>query len=265
MMRRCRLFIILPVLALLASSGWAQDCVTRDFKDVQARAMALLTAYTPKDILLVFDIDNTLLAMNQDLGSNQWFDWQKYELKPGDPAKVENLLEAQGLLFAVSGMHPPQRDLPEIFSRLRAAGFPILALTSRGNEYRNAAERELEKNGYGFETFPVPLKNGNLVPCIGDDRRAAYLNGIFMTGGRNKGEMLDCLLKQAAASYKIVIMVDDALSNLEAVKAKVTGIAVETYLYNAEDGNVARFEKNPKDAVAADYWRFVRTLKEILR
>ena len=34
----------------------------------------------PEHVLLVLDIDNTLLAMNQDLGSDQWFEWQRYLL-----------------------------------------------------------------------------------------------------------------------------------------------------------------------------------------
>jgi hypothetical protein len=46
---------------------------------------------------------------------------------------------------------------------------------------------------------------------------------------------------------------------------EMDGVAVETFLYNAEDGNVARFQKNPKDAVITDYDKLVRVIGEILR
>ena len=60
------------------------------------------------------------------------------------------LLEAQGMLYNLAKMHPPQKDLPAIIGRLQGLGIHTLVLTSRGPEFRVATERELRQNGYDF-------------------------------------------------------------------------------------------------------------------
>ena len=72
-------------------------------------------------VLVIFDIDNTLLAMEQELGSDQWYDWQK-ELQKEDPCSdmlVSNRLAVQGALFFASAMRPTQPDAAEQVQRLQ--------------------------------------------------------------------------------------------------------------------------------------------------
>ena len=69
------------------------------------RSIATSNKYGAEHVLLVVDIDNTMLAMNRPLGSDQWFEWQDYLLKnePDSPYLVadtfDGLLEVQGLLY----------------------------------------------------------------------------------------------------------------------------------------------------------------------
>ena len=83
-------------------------------------------------MLLVLDLDNTLLAMDNSLGSDQWFEWQKYLLEHEPKSKslvaesFAGLLEAQGLLYNLSHMHPPQENLPGMIRKLQASGFARL-------------------------------------------------------------------------------------------------------------------------------------------
>ena len=66
------------------------------------------------------------MAMDNDLGSDQWFEWQKYllENEPKSPHLVaktfDGLLEAQGILYNLGHMHPPQAELAG--DHRRAAG-----------------------------------------------------------------------------------------------------------------------------------------------
>ncbi len=46
------------------------------FTEIDDRVTELSALYGPQGVLLVFDIDNTLLASDQPLGSSQWYDWQ---------------------------------------------------------------------------------------------------------------------------------------------------------------------------------------------
>ena len=85
--------------------------------------------------------------MNQDLGSDQWFNWQESLLEEDKnhadlvAPDFPGLLEVQGILFALSSMHPPQPDLPEMVEGLSEQGVTIVVLTSRGKEFRNASQR----------------------------------------------------------------------------------------------------------------------------
>ena len=55
----------------------AQDYETADLADITADTLKLAQMTVKENILVVFDIDNTLLAMEQGLGSDQWYEWQK--------------------------------------------------------------------------------------------------------------------------------------------------------------------------------------------
>src|SRR5882724_895334 len=74
--------------SLSALAGEIRD--TSDFKDVAAQVEKYCDQYGPEHVLLVCDLDNTLMAMNHPLGSDQWFEWQRYliEHDPKSPERV---------------------------------------------------------------------------------------------------------------------------------------------------------------------------------
>jgi hypothetical protein len=106
----------------------------------------------PEDTLVVFDIDNTLLKMNQDLGSDAWFNWQNGLLKVSPPSGVAHdingLLNIQRLLYDLSGMGPPESSTPEFVAELRSVGYPVMMLTGRGPGTLSATLRELADEKY---------------------------------------------------------------------------------------------------------------------
>jgi hypothetical protein len=55
----------------------ARDKETADLADVTADVLALARQSGNDRVLVVFDIDNTILAMEQGLGADQWYEWQK--------------------------------------------------------------------------------------------------------------------------------------------------------------------------------------------
>ena len=132
---------------------------TKEFADVVAAVNRYVEKYGAEHVLLVLDIDNTIMAMNQDLGSDHWFEWQDYLLKhePDSPYLVADsfpeLLEVQGILYNLSRMHPPQPEQPMLIAELQNRGISTIILTSRGPEFRVATERELKRCGYDIATF----------------------------------------------------------------------------------------------------------------
>ncbi len=266
------------VLAGLAHGQDQQERTAFGFEQVQAEAMRLAELNGgSQNVLLVFDIDNTLLAMNQDLGSDQWFDWQK-SLPADDPWNVKNLLgedllDVQGFLYSVGSMRATDPlNQPRIVRELQHAGFSTLLLTSRGPEFRDATRRELLANGYDFRASTIAPREGypdSYLPYqldkpaesgitkreaeqwLGDTkpRRVSYREGVYMTAGQHKGAMLRMLLHRTgnAGKFSHLIFVDDNARHTASVRsafAPTNNATAVTFHYTREASNVFRFKEN---------------------
>jgi microsomal dipeptidase-like Zn-dependent dipeptidase len=71
---------------------------TKDFADVAAAVESVVEKYGAEHVLLALDIDNTMMSMDNDLGSDHWFEWQRYllENEPDSPLLVAKTFD--GLL-----------------------------------------------------------------------------------------------------------------------------------------------------------------------
>src|SRR5262249_31785862 len=159
----------------------------------------------------VLDIDNTVMSMESDLGSDHWFEWQHYllENEPNSSHLVAKtfpgLLEAQGILYNRGHMRPTQPEEPSLIARLQKRGVATILLTSRGPEFRGPTERELKRCGYDFATTALPAnvpkneylaydpakpeKSGLTAEEVAKyklpaPRPVLYANGVFMTAGQ---------------------------------------------------------------------------------
>jgi hypothetical protein len=275
--------------ALRASEITATD----DFREVAAAVVRYANELGPQHVMLVLDIDNTLLKMNQDLGSEQWFEWQRYLLDHEPRSNdlmvdsFEELLETQGVLYSLSRMRPPQRDLPIVISRLQGLGIHTLVLTSRGSEFRAATERELRRNGFDFGASALPVRNlpgGSYLPYDLDDLAAdglterdvsafgltepkpvTYENGIYMTAGQSKGAMLRAILHHADADIRAVVYADDVIRHVAYVFAAVAGRGGEVtgFHYTREEPRIKRFQYGDKEEVARDWRKLNRALQDV--
>lgn len=279
---------------------------TEDFSDVYDEAIRLGDIYGPENVLLVFDIDNTLLAMRRGLGSDQWYGWQT-GMDATDPQRVGDftaVLDVQGLLYAASSMRPTSEDQPAMVKSLQEKGFPALMLTSRGYTFRDSTRRELEKNGYGFQTsapqpysenaigfiapyFPygeTPVEEAGLSPeevafwlkredgSLRRPRLVSYSEGIYMTAGQNKGLMLRLLLERLGRTgeYDAIVFADDLKKHTERMQRAFrddSTIQLTTFHYRAEDHVVEAFMENANgalDTAANDWERLWSLLNEVV-
>ena len=92
---------------------------TPDLIDVVRDAELLAGGAGAEQVLVVFDLDNTLLAMEQGLGSDQWYEWQKeqFSQEPCDARVVADRLAVQGALYFASAMRPTQPVTPSTVIR----------------------------------------------------------------------------------------------------------------------------------------------------
>jgi hypothetical protein len=266
---------------------------TEDFADVAATVNRYVDQYGAKHVLLALDIDNTVMSMDNDLGSDHWFEWQNYLLKnePDSPLLVAKdfpgLLEVQGTLYNLGHMHPPQPETPAIIARLQEMGIATILLTSRGPEFRVATERELTRCGYDIAATALPVRGVPGGPYLAYDlakperdgltaaeivtfklpapKPVSYANGLFMTAGQHKGIMMLTLLNDATRDIKAVVYVDDNVRHVGNVFAAAIDrdIDVASFHYKREDLRVQRFAYGDKRDVDARWRALQRTIHDV--
>ena len=264
------LSLLLMILATCATTPQADTWLreTDSLVYVVEDAQGLAKIHGTERVLVVFDIDNTLMAMEQGLGSDQWYQWQKNLLlaDPCDARLVSDRLAVQGALFFISAMRSTQADAAQLVQRLQDDGLNVIALTSRGPEFRLATFRELRRNGYSFYASAIGPGRGYPEAFVpeGGSRPARYEDGVFLTAGQHKGDMLRALLEKTATPWPAVIVVaDDKERNLRAVLETFegTGTAVHAWRYSREDTAVSSFDLDK----ATELWLQIRpALQQIL-
>lgn len=212
-----------------------------------------LKADKSKRVLVVFDIDDTLLTVPGDLGSEGWLGGKLDEAK-GEQRDV--ILYEQTLWLTLAGLKPTQDDGPQRVRDLQSAGIPVYTLSARGSELRGATERALMAVGYDFSMAPECVKplctrRGRL----GDDeiRKAAQKlkvalpegphrditvsDGIMLAAGQDKGEMVQLLAASIAKKpFTDIVFVDDSRRNIDDVVRAATTTSKITF-------HVFRYEK----------------------
>jgi hypothetical protein len=211
------------------------------------------------NMLVVLDIDNTLLAMEQDLGSDQWYYWQKAleEEDPCHPALVDDRLAVQGAVFFASAMRPTQDDAAQQVVRMQEAGLKVIVLTARGPGFKLSTFRELRRNGFNFWPSAWPPQQGFGQPFVpeGGTRPALYEDGVIFAAGQDKGMTLKSVLDMSGQPYpQLIVMVDDKQENLKSVMKAFSwsSTKVHAWRFTREDTTVAAFDPDRAAALWAE-------------
>lgn len=251
-MRKFTLLLIAQLLVSTAFASWKSE--TNSHREVYEFVLNQVSkeGISPKDALIVYDIDNTLLKMKQNFGSDQWFNWQSNCLKIQCPELIakdfQDLIDLQYEIFTMAKMDPTEDYAPQAVRSLQEKGFSVIALTSRGPESRNATERELRRNNYDFSpTFFGESIATSFTPT-GQKRIASYQNGVFMTSGMHKGQMLKYLLDRFQKHYKFIMFIDDHKKHTDRVFDIFlnTDSSIYTFRYGLEDNKVENFNLSDK-------------------
>ena len=228
--------------------------------DVNDLSLAVAEAKTDQEgtasqrILLVFDIDNTLLTMPQFLGSDQWFNYHAGLISAGkdtDFSKFEELIAAQTALFSLASMKPTQDDVGNLIDQANSHGVDVFLLSARGPDLYSATKRELSRNRIAFTvpqacSFVICSLGGSYGdaeirraigafggrPAPSPYREIVIRDGIMLVSGQDKGTMLRVLLAAIpAGTYKKIIFVDDTQKNIDSVAASGIPLTLSLYHY----------------------------------
>lgn len=241
-----------------------------------ASELALADHAAKKRVLFVVDIDDTILTMPQDLGSEAWLSERMAAIKARTPAgqtpDYEPIFYEQSLWYQVTNMQPTQADGPAVIAGLQDAGIPVYALTARDPNLRGQTERALTKAGYDLSKAPdcakpLCVRRGRLrdgeIRAAGAALKvslvdAAYRevtvqDGVMMVAGQDKGTML-LLLMGSLGKYDAVYFLDDSRRNIDNVArvAKTSKTPIYVYHYTGVLPKVEALHKDKARLSAAD-------------
>ena len=224
------------------------------------------------NVLVFLDLDNTLLAMEKPLGSDQWFTWQSKLLKsddknPESKFKVSKdfytLLNITEELFLNGGMRPVEDKTVGFVKKLQESGHKVVILTSRGGNNMKATLRELNKNSLDFSKSSLGKGSKEFFLPFGKDskkkqRKVMFTKGVFMTAGQHKGEMTQVLMKKYKYKSPCIVHVDDHTRHTTRVQETYKNLKTRafTFRYGAEDNLVKKFHSGSKAEVHNEWTKF---------
>lgn len=210
----------------------------------------MIQGQNPRKLLVVFDIDNTILSSTKYLGSDAWATWKSAQIKKYDPSRFGDFLDWLGILFQLSPMKLTERNTPYIIKQLQKKGVAVMALTSRSTPFRAPTLRELKKQGVDLSlTAPGKPIGGEFTPKS-FKRNLSYSEGVMMVSGQHKGQALTYLLRKFYGKnipFSQILFIDDHAKNTNRVfeTFSPSPIGIITYRYGKEDRSVREFHKSP--------------------
>ncbi len=244
----------LAVSAAEARVGESQTL--SDYRHAHEFISEQLRSNSPGKVLIVYDIDNTILTPKGDLGGEHWFNWQKslLESDPESPLlvgrSVAEILSRQEWLMLIGGVVPTDPMIPDAIASYVKQGAQVMALTSRRTTTRDVTQMHFAANRidfrqaapthpmagkfflpyetqnprkFGLEPSDLELTNGS-VP-----RPVVYDQGVLLTDGQHKGVMLKSFLHSTSRKPQVVIFVDDRAHHHEGMQKAFLRSSVVTH------------------------------------
>lgn len=275
-----------------AASASVTRVETGEYSTVYAEIQQKAQKYGTQNVLVVFDVDNTLLVNQQDLGTDQWFEWQRelIEAKHFEHAVAPTfggLIETQALLYSMGKMRETEAIVSDYVGMIQKQGIRAIVLTARDGANRDSTLRELSANGMNFRNSGIGANHGFAGRYLPYDltapeksgftageaaqwklkaaREVSYTEGVFFVAGQHKGALLRTLLHKTGQEFPAIVFVDDKVKNTSDMGAAFEEHPsdVTTIRYSREDENVAKFVGGPKDKVIQDWKMISAALKTV--
>jgi hypothetical protein len=259
---------VVPSLAREEDRAFAASVVIRETDDLADAFEAAedARAATPQGrILLVLDIDNTLLTMPQYLGGDRWFNHHAAMVAAGsDPdfRDMGELMAAQTMLFGIGSMQATEPAIPALLAEAARRKIDLFLLSARGPDLYDVTRRELDRSGLRIEapyacSFFLCTEDGlyrddeiraalvaiGEVPSGTPYRDILIRDGVMLVAGQDKGVMLKLLMGAIGGRrYAHVVVADDGQKNIDALAASGNPVPITLFHYRRIDPSVTEAE-----------------------
>ncbi len=229
--------LIIALFLVIQAQAFAKSKVitTKEYSDVFKSIEQMGEKYGRSNVLVVFDIDDTLLVTP-------------------DCQRPDGTWARGNTKLFVCPTHHTEKDLSLKIKEIQEEGFSTIALTARGNVLVESTQRELARlhenaleinfDAQPFdqviESILVPktksCKKGETPPCLSGkfSDRPQFRKGVMYANATNKGLALKALLESLGQSYPAIIFVDDNRKNSEhihSVYKNEKSVDMEIFLY----------------------------------
>lgn len=226
-------FIFILFSVALVQQVFAEVITTDSLQKVEKRIKRL--PYNPRDVLVVFDVDGTILdARDQILKAQNWKQWQALINAVYNKASRGLDKEARekiwiDIISSIDNQRAPAL-VDDYFIKslayLRTKNIPAIALTHAGTgvfgKIKNTADwrvndlKKIEVDfSYAFNSEKIQLADTSVGRYIG---APLFQSGIIFTSGHDKGEMLEKFLNAVNFKPKMIVFLDDKEKNVFSLK-----------------------------------------------
>jgi len=200
-------------------------------------------------MLVVFDMDNTLVTPNVMVGSDPWFNYMVEQQRKEAGCSVAEAADIVLPLFREIHKRISyklvEETAPDLIEHLRSVHIPVIILTNRGDEQKENVLDKISEAG-----VPVPLTQlGEKELHAIFDVPMLYSHGIIFCGRNDKGSMLFHVLETVNYKPTKIIFVDDKYHYLASVERacmerKIPFVGLR---YGRCDELVSQFDPNVAD------------------
>jgi len=218
-----------------------------DAKIIESNQIADVINYldpsiAPKDVVIVFDIDNTIAEPTNQMSSPQWFSAMiRKKMKIAGITKteaVDALLPLYSAVMEYTQMQPVENITVNFIRLLQNAGYKVMSLTARSPQ--TLAKRTLTQlRDLNIDFTKSKLYRKNIKFSDG----VQYIDNIIFADGGNKGELLFEFFEKIKYQPKLVVFVDDKDYNCYNIEGTLQqhGINHVCLRYGARDAKYNAF------------------------
>lgn len=217
-----------------------------------AQVQQHIEAQKDRNIMVVFDIDNTIAKSAHAIGSDSWFGhYIQQGIKSGLPAEkaLEVTVPLYLFIHQLIDLVPVEPETIELIAMLQHNNIKVIALTARSRPLMKRTIQQLAKINIDFSPANTFASNDIL---IGLDSPWTYNDGIIFCGSHTKGVVLLEFLNRLdeAQLPDTIIFIDDKEHHVCSVEKIVTdaGLDCVSIHYTFMEETVKNFNPAIADA-----------------
>lgn len=202
------------------------------------------------ELLWVFDIDNTIIRPEGNLGSDQWYYFLVDHIKNIDKISTSKAhYQAEAIWNATQSLIKTKSVEPitaSFITSLQNNKKNTIALTARNFSICEITKTQLKNNGINFNISSPQFDNNILEIANG----VYYHEGIIYQGeANNKGQILVDFIGQLKAPPKKVIFIDDKEKNVINVHKALEALGIDhiEFRYGQTDKLVEMFNSMSRE------------------